>query len=120
MPMELKGQEKRDVVSRVINSALHTLHNSYLPHTRLWPTAGIRIGNGLSVYKKECIFMGVNCCRDGFGVLHMWPTTNNEQRERSQKKHIKMILDCAVHDGIVFTDQAPGKLSYYLWFDYNM
>jgi hypothetical protein len=118
--MELTPQYKRNVVSRVIGSALHILHESYLPHTKLWPSAGIRIGNGLSVHDRECIFMGANVCREGFGVLHMWPTTKSEQRERSQKKHVKLILDQAIHDGVVFTDQTPGSLDFYLWFDYNI
>jgi hypothetical protein len=118
--MELKGQDKRDVVSRVINAALHTLHNSYLPDTKLWPTAGIRIGNGMSEYKKECIFMGVNAFQPKIGALHMWPTTNSESRERSQKKHIRMILDYAIHDGVQFIDQAPNSPDHYLWFDYTL
>ena len=118
--MELTPQYKRDVVSLVIGSALHILHESYLPDTKLWPTDGIRIGNGLSKHSRECIFMGVNVCRDDWGGMHMWPTTKNEQRMRSQKKHIKLILDQAIHGGILFNDTFPGTLDYYLWFDYTI
>jgi hypothetical protein len=79
---------------------------------RIW------IANGLSTHKKECIFMGVNAFKDKGGVLHMWPTIRNEARERSQKKHVKLILGQAIHDGIWFIDEYPDSLNSYLWFDY--
>jgi hypothetical protein len=126
---QLKKEEtelKRDIISRVSSAAINVFHESYLYESRIWPTDGFKMGNGLSENKKECIFVGVNAY--GYnqspvvGTLHMWPTTSNVSRKKSQYKHIRFLLDYTVYDDISFEDifRNSGGMDSHLWFTFKV
>lgn len=115
---------KRDIVSRVVGSAIYILENSYLRHSNLWPAGGIKLGTGMGENKREYIFIVVNAW--GFknipvqGTFCLWLNTKSDTKYMKQHKHLRLILDFAIHDGVFFEDRYRELEGYDLWFTFTI
>ena len=101
---------KQHLVHHVCHTAMHIIHDSYLPKTNLWPKNGMRVGWGIGCPNKDTIFYGVNVYEwdqtpvKGVLKFNIWNT--RERRSLHQALHIKRILDYAYLNDLYFEDHG--------------
>lgn len=100
---------KQNIIHHVCDTAMHILHDSYLSNTNLWPKRGFKAGWGIGCEVKDRIYYGANAYgwdqTPAFGsiVFNVWNT--GIKRLDLQHYHIKLILDYAYRNDLLFEDE---------------
>jgi hypothetical protein len=116
-----------EIITDVIDTAMHILHESYLNGSDLWPTGGMLVG-GPGWYKKgppDAIYLGVNPYGyeqepiKGRFSCNMFNTP--EKRMEITAEHLRIIFDQAISNNIYFENEF--KSSYqpatHIWFTFT-
>ncbi|MEO6522182.1 MAG: hypothetical protein ABIN91_10925 [Mucilaginibacter sp.] len=121
---QVDRERQRDIIATVRDTAMHILHDSYLPRTNLWPKNGFKSGHGIGCRIKDCVYIGVNAWVldappiTGRLYLNIWNT--EEKRREQQAEHIKIILDFAYSNNLYFEDEfKKTSPTDYLWFKFT-
>ncbi|MBB6109769.1 hypothetical protein SAMN05421821_105187 [Mucilaginibacter lappiensis] len=104
------NQAKFDLISSVCDTALRIIHNSSFYGSELWPTGGFKAN---SQGGTDCIGYCVNAFgyeltpKTGRFVIYMCDDYDEERKE-DQFGQIKLLLDYAYYNDILFEDEFRG------------
>jgi hypothetical protein len=98
-----------NIVNMVCDTTMYILHDSYLYGSNLWPKNGFKVGSGIGTKIKDCIYVGVNAYGHDqnpiIGALRFNIWNTGARRFWKQHHHIKLIMDFAYKNELLFEDQ---------------